>query len=134
MNGALLLVESVPCPTAVVLSSPSSDAVTIPAATRLLIVSDRPTVFVDPFGTTPCATGSHVVADADGRASAYIAERLFDYVVTEEPPQVVTTSTATLTGNASSLNWSHEIDTENALSIVAIAWQSALGENSIESV
>jgi hypothetical protein len=68
-SGPALSVTEDPSPTQVMLSNDSSTPVRLYAGTRLVLTSDPPNLYNDPFGTS--SIGSFITADANGRAVGY---------------------------------------------------------------
>jgi hypothetical protein len=131
--GALVTVTAAPTSTSVTVSNSSGVSVSAPIGVRLILTSRRPTVYSDPFGTVAVPDKSFVFADVDGHATAYVEERLFDYVI-GAPATLDTTSTATLDASQSTLSWTHQINESNTITIVSIAWQDSAGTEHVNSV
>jgi hypothetical protein len=133
VGGQTVTVSASPTATGVTVSNTTGAAITVQAGVRLILLSRRPTVFSDPFGAAPVAGTSSILADEDGRARAYIAERLFDMVVGSSVT-LGAQSTATLDASQSSLSWTHQVGAVDELIVLAIAWQETMGEEQIQSV
>ena len=79
-TGQILTVE-VTTDTELLLGNQTPTAVSFSAGDRFLPVSPRPAVYKDPFGNV--SLGSTISTDpATGRASVYVENKRFDYVVT----------------------------------------------------
>lgn len=132
-SGPTLTVASVTLATnTVTLTNGTGPSVVLAQGQRLTLISNRPTVYSDPFGSVPVPGVSYLLADDNGRVSAYVAERLFDYLVIE--PATVGTSMATLTASASALSWTHQLAESSGIVLVSVAWLESAGEETLTGV
>jgi hypothetical protein len=134
LGGRPVSVASVnPATPSVTVTNSTGSSISVAVGTRLIVTSNRPTVYTDPFGTVPVSGASAISADSNGRAQCYVSQRLFDYV---SGGQVAldASSFGLLNALASTLSWSHTASGSDRLVIVAISWQDSIGDESITGV
>jgi len=130
LGGPTLIATVVLSPTRVTLRNDSGSSVAVSQGMRLVLTSNRPIVYGDPFGSV--ALGSSATADAAGRVTAYLAERRFDFVSRDHPAALDAASSATLS-NGDTLSWTHTASGIERCVLVGVSWSGSLGSETLDS-
>ncbi len=131
---AITTVPAFPGVTQVTLSNGGASDLDLTTGMRLIITSNRPTLYSDPLGTVDLGN-PYVTADNDSRVLAYINRRRYDYTIPGKVYAQVTSNGTLAGGNV--LSWNHNdtnITAPNRMVLVGISWQGSVGGETIDSV
>ena len=133
VDGAVLAVAAVTSPTLLTVSNAGA-AFTLNPRTRLIVLTRRPDLYVDPLGTVP--VGPNLRSDASGRAQGYISRTRYDYIVqanTRDKAEFVSGSLSS-GGAVNSLTWNHGSSGGSRILFVVVALAPAPDEALVQSV
>ncbi len=133
-GGVVLTVSSVnPSTKQVTLSNSSGASVTVLAGTRLIDLTNRPNAYADELGLA--VIGNLVIADSGGRATVFLPEGSYDYVITSASAVTFdAVQSSNLPTAQNTMTWNHTASGTGRVVLVAISWQETTALETLDSV